>query len=158
MALHIGDEASSKSIALSVIAVCSLLSLFSLLTTGVVVTGQSRAEAIHVTIDVKPGDTPTSIEPKREGMIPVAILTTREFDASRVDPATVRIGASGAEAAVFRSMSEDIDKDGDTDLLLLFRVQEMKLECRDATLRLRGKTLDGQQIEGEETVNVEGCA
>ena len=34
----------------------------------------------------------------------------------------------------------------------------MKLECRDATLRLRGKTLDGQQIEGEETVKMEGCA
>ena len=157
MALHIGDEASSKSIAPSVIAVCSLLSFLPLLPTGGGVTGQSRAEAIHVAIDVKPGDTPTSIEPKREGMIPVAILTTREFDARRVDPATVRIGATGTEAAVFRSMSEDIDRDGDPDLLLLFRVQEMKIECRDATLRLRGKTLDGQQIQGEETVKMEGC-
>ena len=109
-------------------------------------------------IEVKPGDSHTSIEPKRGGMIPVAVLTTQEFDASRVDPATVRVGATGTEAAVFRSMSEDIDRDGDTDMLLLIRVQDMKLECSDTTVHLRGKTLEGQQIEGKKTVKMEGCA
>ncbi len=116
------------------------------------------AQALRVTIDVKPGDQPTTIEPKREGMIPVVILTTPSFDATRIDPATVRVGASGTEAAVFRSATEDVDKDGDTDLLLLFRVQQMGLECTDTVVRLKGRTREGQEIEGTEAVTMEGCA
>lgn len=116
------------------------------------------AQALRVTIDIKPGDQPTTIEPKREGMIPVAILTSPSFDATRIDPATVRIGASGTEAAVFRSAMEDVDKDGDMDLLLLFRVQQMGLECTDSAVRLKGRTRDGQEIEGTEAVKMEGCA
>ena len=152
------QERLNRRFTLSVLSVWGLLSIVVLLLSGRVVNGQSSGEVLHVVIEVKPGDSSTSIEPKRGGMIPVAILTTQEFDASRVDPATVRMGATGTEAAVFRSMSEDIDRDGDTDMLLLIRVRDMKLECRDATVRLRGKTQEGQQIEGEKTVKMEGCA
>ena len=152
------QERSSRGFAGAVITVWGLLSVVVLLLAVDVVNGQSKAEVLQVVIEVKPGDSHTSIEPKRGGMIPVAVLTTQEFDASRVDPATVRVGATGIEAAVFRSMSEDIDRDGDTDMLLLIRVQDMKLECSDTTVHLRGKTLEGQQIEGEKTVKMEGCA
>jgi hypothetical protein len=148
----------NRRFTLSALAVWGLSSVAVLLGAGGIATGQSRGEVLHVAVDVKPGDTPKTIEPKRGGMIPIAILTTREFDSSRVDPATVTVGATGAEAAVFRSMSEDVDRDGDTDMLLLIRVQDMKLECSDAAVRLRGKTLEGQEIEGGQAVKMEGCA
>lgn len=115
------------------------------------------AAAIRITIDVKPGDQPTTLEPKREGMVPVAILTTKEFDATRVDPGTVRAGATGTEAAVFRSAVEDVDADRDTDMMLLFRVQQMGLECSGKSITLKGRTQDGEEIEGSEAVTMVGC-
>ena len=90
--------------------------------------GSSGADPIRVSIAIKPGDVSTTIAPNRDGMIPVVILSTREFDATRVDPTTVRVGAAGTEAAPFRSTLEDIDEDGDTDMLLLIRVRQMGLE------------------------------
>ena len=38
-----------------------------------------------VTIDIKPGKTPNSINPTSGQMIPVAVLTTDTFDATQVD-------------------------------------------------------------------------
>ena len=149
---------SSKRFTLSVVAIGGISSVFALPPASGIASGRSSAEVIHVTIDVKPGDKPTTIEPKREGMVPIAILTTREFDATRVDPATVRAGATGTEAAVFRSASEDIDRDGDTDMLLLFRVQQMGLECDGMSVSLKGQARDGQEIEGTEAVKMVGCA
>ena len=135
-----------------------LFSVPALPSTVGLASANAGAQALRVTIDVKPGDRPTTIAPKREGMIPVAILTSATFDATRVDPATVRVGASGTEAAVFRSAAEDVDKDGDTDLMLLIRVQQMGLECTDTAVSLKGRTRDGQEIEGTEAVKMEGCA
>lgn len=120
--------------------------------------GSSGADPIRVSIAIKPGDVSTTIAPNRNGMIPVVILSTREFDATRVDSTTVRVGAAGTEAAPFRSVLEDIDKDGDTDMLLLIRVRQMGLECGDVILNLTGKTADGQEIEGSESITTEGCA
>jgi hypothetical protein len=91
-----------------------------------------------VTIDIKPGDSPTTIEPERQGVIPVAILTTPTFDAALVDISTVAIGPTGTEAEVFRAMFDDVDRDGDTDRLLLFRQQEMGISCTDKVIVLKG--------------------
>lgn len=141
----------------SIFALCLLSSVVVVWLADGIATGQSPAKTQRVTIDIKPGDTPTIIQPKREGMLPVAILSMLGFEANSVDPATVRIGATGTEASVFRSASEDVDKDGDTDLMLLFRMKELKLECTDKAIRLSGETTSGQRIEGEETVTMEGC-
>ena len=48
---------------------------------------------IRVTIDIKPGDTPTTIEPGRQGVIPIAILTTPQFDAATTleEPCELRV-------------------------------------------------------------------
>jgi hypothetical protein len=123
-----------------------------------VATGQTSAAPIRVRIDVKPGDEPTSIEPKRGGMVPIAILTTKEFDATQVDSATVRAGATGTEAGLFRaSIDDDVNNDGTRDMMLLFRVQEMGLECGGKSITVKGKTQKGQAFEGTESVTMAGC-
>ena len=124
---------------------------------GTLLTSVLLAQPVHVTIDIKPGNTPTTIEPNSRGVLPVAILTTAQFDATTIDPETVRIGPTGTEADVFRSMQEDVNHDGRTDLLVLVRVQDMKANCDTTIIRLTGKTTGGVSIEGSEKVTTDGC-
>jgi hypothetical protein len=112
---------------------------------------------LQVAIDIKPGGSPNSINPGSNGNIPVAVLTTDSFDASSVDPSTVRFGLTGEEAAPLRSSLEDVDGDGDLDLVLHFATQQTGILCGGSSARLTGQTFDGQQIEGSDSVKTVGC-
>ena len=117
----------------------------------------ARQAPIDVTIDIKPGDEPTVMDPSSEGMIPVAILSNPEFDATSVDPDSVRFGARGDEAAPVRSMREDVDRDGDTDQIFMFRAPQTNISCGDTSASLTGQTRSGQAIAGTESFTTEGC-
>jgi len=110
---------------------------------------------INVLIDIKPGSYPNSINPKSKGVISAAILTTDEFDASAVDGTTVRFGPD--EAAHVHYALEDVDWDGDLDMILHFKIQDTGSECGDTEATLIGKTIDGQQIKGTDTIRTVGC-
>jgi hypothetical protein len=112
---------------------------------------------IPVAIDIKPGSNPNSINPASNGVIPVAVLTDAAFDAASLDVATVRFGATGAEAAPVHSAMEDVDGDGDLDLVLHFRAQQTGLACGATSASLTGKTAGGQSILGSDAVNTAGC-
>jgi hypothetical protein len=114
-------------------------------------------DAVHVTISVKPGKSPTTIEPNSRGMLPVAILSTRDFDATVVDPASILVGPSGTEAEPFRTMQEDVNGDGRTDMLVLVRYSDLKVKCETKIIKLTGKTSKGISIEGSQQVSAEGC-
>lgn len=110
-----------------------------------------------VAIDIKPGSDPNSINPGSKGVIPVAILTTGGFDAATVDPAAVRFGATGTEAAPAHSTLADVEGDGDTDLILHFRTPDTGIECGDTSASLTGETFGGQQIEQTDSIQTVGC-
>ncbi len=110
-----------------------------------------------VGIDIKPGSFPNSINPRSQGVIPVAILTTDTFDATTVDPTTVRFGVTGTEAAPVQSALEDVDGDGDTDMILHFNTQDTGIICGTTSAFLTGETLDGQMIEGSDSIKTAGC-
>jgi len=114
-------------------------------------------QPLKVTIDVKPGDEKVTIEPEREGMVPILIVTTPQFDAATVDPETVRVGPEGTEAPIFRSMLEDVDRDGDIDRMLLVRVRDMRMKCGGKLIKVTGKTTQGRSFEGSDAVATEGC-
>jgi hypothetical protein len=120
-------------------------------------TVQAQPSTLRVTIDIKPGDSPTTVEPGRQGVIPVAILTTPQFDAASIDSTTIRIGPTGTEAGVFKANMDDVDRDKDVDMMILIRVSDMQVKCGDTTIRLTAKTKAGQSVEGSETVRTEGC-
>ena len=105
---------------------------------------------IEVEIDIKPGSLPNSINPDNKGVIPVAILTTADFDASIVDADTVLFGPAGAQAQHWAL--EDVDNDGDEDMILHFRTQYTGITAGDAEAELAGKTLDGRNIHGSDSV------
>ena len=103
---------------------------------------------IPVTIDIKPGSDPNSVNPKSKGVIPVAILTTDAFDATAVDGSTVRFGPSEASPTHGIGHFEDVDGDGDTDWVGHFRTQVTGITCGDSSASLTGHTLGGQGFEG----------
>ncbi|MBA7552547.1 hypothetical protein ES705_45115 [subsurface metagenome] len=105
---------------------------------------------IEVEIDIKPGSDPNSINLKSKGVVPVAVLTTDHFDASTVDPDTVEF----ADASPVRWTMEDVDGDGDFDILFHFKTQELDLNKDSIEAILVGETYDGIPIEGTDTVNI----
>lgn len=110
-----------------------------------------------ISIDVKPATLPNSINPNSKGKIPVAILTTRTFDATEVDPTTVLFGATGGEVAPVQFASEDVDGDGDIDLVLHFVTQETGITCGDVSASLTGATFSGLLIKGSDTIEPAPC-
>jgi Tol biopolymer transport system component len=105
---------------------------------------------IPVDIDIKPGSFPNSINLKSKGVVPVAVLTTADFDASTIDPQTVEF----AGASPVRWTMEDVDGDGDLDMLFHFKTQELNLTADSTEATLTGETYAGVSIQGTDTVNI----
>jgi len=93
-----------------------------------------------VSIDIKPGRNPNSINLKSKGVIPVAILTTPEFDASLVVADSIRCGPG--EASPVHYQLEDVDKDGDLDLILHFKTSETGIETDAIEASITGYSYD----------------
>jgi hypothetical protein len=112
---------------------------------------------LDVDVAIKPGSFPSSINPKSKGVIPVAVLTTDIFDVNTVDSTTVRFGATGTEAALVRAALEDVDGDGDIDMILHFNTQATGIACGSTSAFLTGQTLSGQAIQGSGSIVTVGC-
>jgi len=101
---------------------------------------------LKVSCDVKPGSDPNAINPKSKGIIPVAILTTPEFDATTVDPLSVVFGPGQAKKAHQKGHLEDADDDEDIDMVLHFKTKKSGIQQGDTEVTLSGKTLDGKEF------------
>jgi hypothetical protein len=111
-----------------------------------------------VTIVIKPGDgQPAPVNPKSTGTIPVAILSTSSFDATTVDPTTVKFGATGTEASSTQTSLEDVNGDGRLDMVLHFNTQQTGIVCGTTTVTLTGKTTSGQLISGTALITTVSC-
>ena len=108
---------------------------------------------LSTTVDVlvRPG----AINPRRnDGLMKAVILSTASFNATTVDPTTVKFGAA---TVPFRFFFGDEDEDGDTDLIFFFLVGDVGIQCGDTIVRLTGQTTTSQAIEGEGTIETVGC-
>ena len=116
-----------------------------------------RCRVTPVTIDIKPGSFPNSINPRSGGVIPVAIMTTPTFDAADVVAATVRFGPSGTEAAPRHAALEDVDGDGRLDVILHFPTASAALPCGATSAMLTGQTSAGRSVQGVDSLRTVGC-
>jgi ELWxxDGT repeat protein len=126
--------------------------------------GRELWKAVEVVqLDIKPGEEPNSINLKSNGNIPVAVLSTPDFDATTVDtsdPSRLRFGDVRLSARVSptRSKLEDVDGDGDLDLLLFFSTQEIRergaLVADSTEAELTGFTVSGQFLRGTDAVRI----
>jgi len=114
------------------------------------------AGPLTITVDIKPGSDPNSINPKRKGVIPVAILTTAGFDATTVDPLSVEFGPDGATESHGKGHIQDVDGDNDNDLLLHFKTQETGIAKGDTEACLTGRTFGGDNLEGCDAIKTVG--
>src|SRR5262249_42234017 len=123
----------------------------------------ARPTQLTVPMDIKPGAFPNSINLKANGVLAVAVLTTPGFDARTVataDLSTIRFGDVGVAARVspLRAALEDVDGDGDADLVLHFSVPEIKdagaLVAGSTAAELTGLTTAGQPVRGVDSVRI----
>lgn len=114
-------------------------------------------DTINVPLDIKPGSLSNSINPRNHGVIPVAILSSDAFDATSVDPASLRFGATGIEARPQHFALGDVNGDGKDDLMLQFPTEESGFACGTETGLLTGATSDGQTIKGADAIVTTGC-
>jgi len=125
--------------------------------TGATIAVDTACPTPTVEVDIKPGSDPNSINPGSKGVIPVAILTSDEFDATTVDPHTVRFGPEGAPVDTIgggklKAAIKDVDHDGESDLIMHFRTQETDIQPGDTEACLEGSTYDGIPIWGCDSV------
>jgi hypothetical protein len=109
-----------------------------------------------VAIDIRPGDSKNPVNPKSGGVIQVAILSSDAFDATAIDPGSLRFGPDGAHTDG-KVRTRDVNKDGRPDLLLHFRTQDSGIECGDASASLTGRTVNGEPVQGSDTITTVGC-
>ena len=132
----------------------SLLGIAFLVLSTLLIAVPVKANTVPVSIDIKPGSCPNSINPNSKGVVPVAILTTPGFDATTVNPVTVRF----AGAPPLRWTIEDVWRgdgvlpDGDLDLLLFFKTQDCSFSGSSASLT--GNLFDGTPISGSGSINI----
>jgi hypothetical protein len=104
----------------------------------------------EVDVLVKPGPN----NPNRDGLIKAVILSTSNFSAASVAPATVQFGAA---TVALRYFLGDEDEDGDVDLIFFYLFRDVGVRCGDTSVRLTGLTTRGGQIEGNGPITTPGC-
>ena len=111
--------------------------------------------SVHeVQIDIKPGsdENPISCTSKGDGVIPVAILTTGDFDATTIDDTTVIF--EGARETHAQRHEEDVDGDDDSDLMFHFRQNDTTLTCKSTEATLTGRTFSGDLFIGTDSIDM----
>lgn len=116
------------------------------------------AEFYKVLVDIKPCSFPNSINLKSKGVIPVAILSTPQFDATKVVPTSVRLAGVPPLKWSYENVSLECGHaDGFRDLVLHFDTEKLAaaiaaMPSLPARLELTGLTMSGVPIRGSDSV------
>ena len=107
-------------------------------------------------ISVKPGSNQTTINLRSRGKLPIAILSTADFNAATVSPLTVRFGRTGIEASPVHWALQDVNGDGRPALVLEFLTQTTGFKPGDNQAILMGRLVDGTPFRGFATIQTIG--
>lgn len=107
---------------------------------------------ITVDIDIKPGSDPSCFNNDGNGVIPVAILGSADFDVTTVDPGTVQleglaVAAKGKSNKLLAAI-EDVNNDGYLDLVIKIEDVDGTFTQGSGMATLTGNLYDGTPIIG----------
>ena len=125
---------------------------------------------LSVDIDIKPTSCPNPLNVRNQGVLPVAILGSENFDIGMIDVSSIRL----ADVAPIRSSIEDVSipsegdececteegPDGYLDLTLKFNTQDIVdalgevVNGETLVLTLTGELSDGRALEGTDCVRI----
>jgi len=133
--------------------------LFSLYIYSTAIEIHLRAMAIPVNIDIKPGCSPNTINLGSNGVIPVAILSSEDFDATTVDPSTVALAGAGValrgKGTNYLSTERVVNGDGLIDLEVKVETENLDPGIeQDGFATLTGETFEGVQFEGSDEITI----
>jgi hypothetical protein len=117
-------------------------------------------QLLPISIEIKPGREVerAPVNPKSRGKIPVALLSSSDFNALdvAVDVALLTFGATGDERSLSRCGrgGEDVNGDGRLDLVCHFENQLARFTPDSYEGILKGVTTDGRQFEGRDLLKV----
>lgn len=83
------------------------------------------------------------------------MLTTDTFDAASVDPFTITLDGAGAHVKGKSGNAgslEDVDSDGDLDLVVQIEDTDKSYTVGNTVATLIGTTYDGYEIEGTDSI------
>ena len=147
------------------------------------VSGGQVVDPAKVSLDIKPGDCPNSFNPTEKGVLPMAILGSRDLKTTLIDPKSLVLSRAGAAGTVkpLRWSYEDVGspsaltcscgvksgwEDGRKDLSLKFDAQDVvkQLGIRKGdgcvkvtitgTLKSSDPKVNGQVITGSDYLKV----
>jgi len=110
---------------------------------------------IGVGIDVLPGDEANVVYPNKSGKLPVAILSSAEFDATQLYVPSLKINSMPTAELVG---AQNVDGVHGPDLVVTFPVQQSGILCNDTEVTITGTSQSStDQISGVDSIDASEC-
>jgi hypothetical protein len=155
-----GEDFMKKYLIKTLVAVLAFQAYFLVGPSDVQAQEETCLPPTPAVIDVKPGDTTNKINLSAKGLLPVAVLSTSDFDATLFTPEKAHLSdassAMGCEgAAAIRWTYADVNGDGLLDLVFFFAVQDLNLTASTTEVMLMAHgTYNGLPMHIEGTASV----
>jgi hypothetical protein len=125
---------------------------------GATTAASTALSVTGLSIDVRPSTTQDRIPLHADGVLPVALLGTEEFDVLLMDATSLAFGPEGGPFAapihdlgvegVLADHLKDVNLDGWTDLVTHYRVADLAFESGDESACMVGSSLGGLELMG----------
>ncbi len=116
--------------------------------------GKSFAHKTIIPVDVLPGSAENPVNLTSKGTLPLALLSTPDFDATTVSPATLRAGPGAAAPVGTSTKREDVNMDGRQDLVAHFSTQGLRLTGTSRHLCVAGAVRVAGDVRSFEACDV----
>jgi hypothetical protein len=146
----------------------SSVKLVGKLTSGAVIAGTDSVTRTDceeaVAIDFDPNNAANLVWPEAAYFTTIGIKTMNSadgdalnFDATQVNADSIQIGPAAAPNGAL-PLAMDFDSDGDTDLIIGFRVEDAGINCSDTEIVITGETHGGQLFTESDNITTTDCS